>query len=402
LDDYRRKNDSSDLGKILNLASRLRDEVDRVVLLGAGGNTLIARALFQALKPFYHNELPTESRLGVPRMYFEGDHTDNDSLQDLLDLLQVACVEPERREERWAAVVLSHSGATLEPLLGLRILRREAQEYYGLRSKYLTTLFAAATGPTGKLREQCQAYGIDPVLTLPPGIGSRFGVFSAVGLLPAALMGLDVRALLLGAAAMTKRFLEEPFERNPVLQLTAINYLMTQENQKPVRVLGLWSKKLEALGAWYGFLLAESLGKQGQGATLLPLIFPRDLHGHAQLLHDGPRDRFLTQVVVKNPRSVPIGVQMADQNHDDLNALSRKSLADLTNAAHLGLHTAMFNAARPSANLILPSLTEHTVGQLLQMLLLATTVEARLLGINPYGQPGSLACHRYIREKLNT
>jgi glucose-6-phosphate isomerase len=110
------------------------------------------------------------------------------------------------------------------------------------------------------------------VLTIPDNVGGRFAVFSPAGLLPAALMGLDVRALLLGAAAMTKRFLEEPFERNPILQLAGVNYLMAEEVHKPVRVLALWSRKLEALGQWYAYLLAECLGKHGRGATTVPLV----------------------------------------------------------------------------------------------------------------------------------
>ena len=89
------------------------------------------------------------------------------------------------------------------------------------------------------------------MLTVPENIGGRYSVFTAAGLLPAAVMGLDARALLLGAAAMTKRFLEEPFERNPVLQYAAVNYLMTEELKKTTRVLAVWSKKLESLGLWY-------------------------------------------------------------------------------------------------------------------------------------------------------
>src|SRR5205085_2015269 len=167
-----------------------------------------ARALFEALRSAYHNELPPETRLGVPRIYFEGNNADNDSLQDLLDLLQITCVDPERREERWAVVCISKSGTTLEPGVAHRVFRREATEYYGLRSEWLTRLFAAVTSPTSKLRDVFRATGHPDtdVLSIPENVGGRFSIFTPAGLLPAALMGLDVRALLLGAAAMTKRF----------------------------------------------------------------------------------------------------------------------------------------------------------------------------------------------------
>src|SRR5579862_2652414 len=227
LDQFRRKNDASDLGKVIALANRLRDEADRIIILGIGGSYLGARALFDALKSAYHNELPGEARMGVPRMYFEGNNVDNDALQDLLELLQVSCVDPENREERWAVVAVSKTANSIETNVALRVFRREATEFYGLRSEWLTRLFAAVTGPTTKMRELFKALGHDDadILTIPDHVGGRYSVFTPAGLLPAAVMGLDVRAMLLGAATMTKRFLEEAFERNPVLQYAGVNHL---------------------------------------------------------------------------------------------------------------------------------------------------------------------------------
>jgi glucose-6-phosphate isomerase len=402
LDAHRRKGEASDLGRVITLATQVREDADRVVLLGIGGSYLGARALFEALRSAYHNELSPETRLGVPRIYFEGNSADNDSLQDLLDLLQITCVDPERREERWAVVCVSKSGSTLEPAVALRVFRREATEYYGLRSEWLTRLFAAVTAPTSKLRELFQASGhaAEDVLTIPDNVGGRFSVFTSAGLLPAAIMGLDVRALLLGAAAMTKRFLEEPFERNPVLQFAGVNYLMAEEVKKALRVFSIWSKKLEAVGRWYDQLLAESLGKQGRGPTPLTSVPTGDLHTRGQQHQEGPRDRSINNLIVKAPRSIPIMVQMADHNEDELNVYARKGLPDIANAALRGTNQAYFDVGRPTADLIVPTLSEHTMGQLLQMLMLATVVEGRLMGINPYGQPGVEAYKRNMRELL--
>src|SRR5262249_1635330 len=325
-----------------------------------------------------------------------------DALQDLLDLIQITCVDPERREERWAVVVVSKSGTTLEPAVALRALRREAAEYYGLRSPWLKQLFAAVTGTTSKLRDLLTADGLadGSVLTIPDNVGGRFSVFTPAGLLPAALMGLDTRALLLGAAAMTKRFLEEPFERNPVLQYAAVNYLMAEECGKPLRVFSIWSKKLESVGLWYDQLLAESLGKHGRGPTPLTVVQTRDRHTRGQQHREGPRDRVINNLVVKNPRTVAIQVQMADHNEDELNAYARKGLPDLMAAALRGTNQAYFDVARPTADLIVPTLSEHTMGQLLQMLMLATVIEGTLMGINPYGQPGVEAYKRNMRALL--
>jgi glucose-6-phosphate isomerase len=404
LDQYRRKGEASELGKVFTLANRLREQADRIVVLGVGGSSLGARALFDALKSSYHNELSPETRMGTPRLYFDGDNLDNDALQDLLDLLQVTCVDPDRRDERWAVVAVSKSGGTIETGVALRVFRREATEYYGLRSEWLRELFAAATGPASKLRDLFRAQGHDDsdVLTIPDHVGGRYSVFTSAGLLPAALMGLDVRALLLGAATMSKRFLEEPLERNPVLQFAGVNHLMYQDLGKPIRVLAVWSKKLEALGRWYDHLVAESLGKQGRGPTPLTVVQARDLHSRGQQHQDGPRDHLINNLILRAPKSVPIMVQMADHNDDGLNAYSRKGLPDLISAALQGTNEAYYDAARPTADLILPALSEHALGQLMQMLMLATVVEGRLMGVNPYGEPGVAAYRRNMKEILTS
>jgi glucose-6-phosphate isomerase len=397
-----RQKETSLLTRIHNRATRLREQADRVVVLGIGGSYLGARTLFEALKSAHHNELPPEARLGVPRIYFAGNNVDNDALQDLLDLLQTTCIEPSLRNERWAVIVISKSGGTLETAAAFRVFRREAAEFYGRQSELRRQLFVPITGQTGKLREQCLAEGYedDEIFPIHDNVGGRYSVFTPVGLLPAAVMGLDIRALLLGAAAMTRRFLDEPFERNPVLQYAGVNYLMAKERGKPIRVLSIWSQKLEALGMWYDQLLAESLGKEGQGSTPITSIQTRDLHSRGQQHQDGSRDKVINNLVVKAPRALPVQIGMDERNLDDLNQYNRKGLPDLLEAGLRGTNRAYYDVARPTADLVLPSLSEHTLGQLLQMLMLATVVEGRLMGVNPYGQPGVEAYKRNMKEFL--
>ncbi len=402
LDEHRRKGDGSLLGRILARANSLKAEAGSVVVLGIGGSYLGARALFEALRSAYHNELKPEDRRGVPRIYFEGNNFDNDALTDLLELLQTTCVDPDIRDERWGIIVVSKSGGTLETAAALRVLRREAAEYYGSKSDRLRQLIVPVTGATGKLRELCKAlgYGDDEMFPIPENVGGRYSVLTPAGLLPAAVMGLDVRALLLGAAAMTRRFLEEPFERNPVLQYAGVNHLMGTTAGKPVRVLAVWSRKLEALGLWYDQLLAESLGKQGRGPTPLTVVQTRDLHSRGQQHQEGTRDKVINNLVVKATITAPIAIGMADHNEDDLNSLSRRNYPEIQEAALRGTNQAYAESARPTANLVLPALSEHTMGQLMQMLMLATVVEGRLLGINPYGQPGVEAYKRNMKAYL--
>lgn len=390
LDQFRRKQDASELGKVLRIAGRMREDVDRCIVLGIGGSYLGARALFDALCHAHHNEMPAKLRMGKPRVYFEGNNFDNDSLQELFELLENTCVDPDMLEERWGVIVVSKSGGTLETAAAFRALRAEAMKFYGPKSPMLHRAIVAVTGPKGKLRSLLHAdgYSDDDILTIPDDIGGRYSVFTPVGLLPAAVMGLDVRALLLGAATMTKRFLEEPFDKNPVLQYATVNYLMAEELKKTTRVLAVWSKKLEAVGWWYDQLLSESLGKQGRGATPLTTVYTRDLHSRGQQHQDGARDKVINNLMVRQGKHPWVQLGMSDRNEDDLNQFSRKGYPDLLDAAFKGTNEAYADAARPTADIVLPTLTEHTIGQLMQMLMLATVVEGRLMGVNPYGQPG--------------
>ncbi len=402
LDNFRRKQDASEVGRVMALANRLREEADRVVFLGAGGSHLAPAAIFQALKSAHHNELPPETRLGTPRAYFEGHSADNDGLQELLDLLQIVCVDPEDREERWAVVNISKSGTTLEPGIAHRVFRREASEYYGLRSPWHAKLFAAVTAPSSKLRDLCKAYGLtdDGVLTIPDGVGGRFSALSPAGLLPAAVMGLDVRAMLLGAQAMTRRFLEEPVERNPVLQFAGMNYLLAEEAGKPIRAMAVWTRKLAGVGHWYELLVSETLGKQGRGPTPLTVVQTHGQHVRGQAMQEGPRTWVVNNLLVNQPATVPIVMQMADRNEDDLNQLNRKSLPDVMKSHHAAAAQAAWETARPMADILIPALSEHTLGQLLQMLMLATVVEARLMGLNPYSAPGLDVSRRLTLQSL--
>jgi glucose-6-phosphate isomerase len=390
LDAHRRRPDTSELGRLLRIAQRLREEAGRIVVLGIGGSYLGAKALIDALCHSYHNEMPSQLRLNHPRMYFEGNNVDNDALHELIELLDNTLVDPNIPEERWGLIVVSKSGGTLETAAAFRVLWRELARCYGARSELLRRLVVPVTGPSGKLRAwfHAQGYGDDEILTIPDDIGGRYSVFTPVGLLPAAVLGLDVRALLQGAAAMTKRFLEESFERNPVLQFAVVNHLLSEQLGKTIRVFAVWSRKLEAIGWWYDQLLSESLGKQGRGATPLTVVNTRDLHSRGQQHQEGARDKIINNLIVKTPRHPPVILGMAEHNEDDLNQFSRKGYPDLLEAAFAGTMQAYWEAARPTADIILPTLNEYTLGQLLQMLMLATVVEGRMMKINPYGQPG--------------
>jgi glucose-6-phosphate isomerase len=226
------------------------------------------------------------------------------------------------------------------------------------------------------------------VFTIIEGVGGRFSIFSPVGLLPAAVMGLDVVKLLEGAAAMNERLRTAPPLENPALDFAGLSRLMETRRGATIRVLSTWGKRLEAVGLWYDQLLAESLGKKGLGATPLTVVNTRDLHSRGQQHQDGRRDKLITNLVVERPDRDPLRVDESPFNQDELNELAGKTLPEILDAAIQGTNQAYAADCRRAAQIRLPRLDEASLGQLFQMLMLATVVEGRLVGINPYGQPG--------------
>jgi glucose-6-phosphate isomerase len=246
------------------------------------------------------------------------------------------------------------------------------------------------TGTSGRLAELAHALGCAPADTfpVPDGVGGRFSVLSAVGLVPAALMGLDVIRLLEGAAAMNEHFRTAAPAENAVLNYVGTAHLLETRRGQNIRVLSVWAKGLEYTGLWYDQLLAESLGKQELGATPLTTVNTRDLHSRAQQHQQGRRDKMFTNIIVDRWRFDPLAVGPSERDEDRLNDLATRTLPELMSAAIQGTNEAYGEDGRPTVDLHLPACDEWSLGQFFQMMMLATVVEGRLLGINPYGQPG--------------
>jgi len=383
---------ASELGRILQTAERLRGEVARVVLLGIGGSYMGARALMEACCHPLYNDLPADRR-GGPQLYFEGNNLDNDSAWALHDLLGDA--------DDWAIVVISKSGGTLETAVALRTFLDHLSKSVGGDAEKLAQRVVPVTGKEGsKLLALAQALGCGEIFEVPDGVGGRFSVFSPVGLLPAAIVGIDVAKLLEGAAAMNQHFREAPPEQNVVLQYTGVCHLMATRREMPLRLLSMWSNRLESVGLWYDQLLAESLGKDEQGATPLTTVNTRDLHSRAQQHQEGRRDKMITNVILDDVSYDRIPVEQSEHDQDGLNRLAGKTMPEILAAAIDGTNQAYREDARPTADLHLPALNEHTLGQLLQMLMIATVVEGRMLGINPYGQPGVEMYKKFMKQNL--
>jgi len=175
---------------------------------------------------------------------------------------------------------------------------------------------------------------------------------------------------------------------NPVLDYVAVNHLLEKEQGVVTRVLSVWTKSLESAGFWYDQLLAESLGKAEQGALPLTCVNSRDLHSRAQQHQEGVRDKVMNNVILDSWRCDPLPIGSSDRNEDQLNELADKTLPDVMAAALAGTNLAYREDNRPTTDIHLPAADEGSLGQFFQMLMLATALEGRLMGINPYGQPG--------------
>ena len=370
--------DSGELADILAAAERFREEVDAFVSLGIGGSYMGLRALEEALGDPLHNEKPASHRDG-PKLYYAGHNVDPAVTANLLKHLADGGGD-------WGIVVISKSGGTLETALAFRLFREALEESAG--DAAAKRVIPVTGGEGSKLRALAQEKGYPEIFPVPDGVGGRFSVLSAVGLAPAAILGLDVKALLQGAADMTERFKEAEPGDNPVLDYVSTCHLFEKHLSMDVRVLSTWGDRLEAVGLWYDQLLAESLGKEQKGALPLTVVNTRDLHSRGQQHQEGKRDKLIHNLYAADPAGPDPTIPESDANQDGLNKYAGKTVFDVLTAARQGTDQAYAEDRRPTADIVLPTLDAHAIGQLLQMLMLATAVEGRLIGINPYGQPG--------------
>ena len=398
LSEYQKTREESELGQIIATATRIRESCDRVVTLGIGGSYMGAKALMDTCCHPFHNELTRAQRGSRPRMYFEGNNVDNDALSGLLQLLSE---NKSASPEDWAVVCISKSGGTLETAASFRIFLDQLREHCGGDREKLASLVVPVTGTSGKLFDLATAIGCPNVFNVPEGVGGRFSILSPVGLLPAAILGIDVVRLLEGAAAMTEHFATAPINENVVLDYTAVCHSMYQRRNANLRLLSMWSKSLETAGLWYDQLLAESLGKAERGATPLTVVNTRDLHSRAQQHQEGSRDKLINNVIVKSWRCDAQTIPESHLDQDQLNAIAGKTFPELMTAAIAGTNQAYLDDQRPTTDLILPKVDEASMGQFFQMMMIATVVEGRIMGINPYGQPGVEQYKRHMKSNLD-
>ena len=398
LAEHRENPETSQLTQIKKAADELAALVDQVVIIGIGGSYMGARSLFEATCHPYHNQLNRAERKDRPRLYFTGYNVDNDSAQGLMDILGRG-VDPAPGA-RWGLTVVSKSGETIEPAIAFRqffkLLENSSRGNDELSRKAIVV-----TSEGSRLHKIAAAAKLRHVFYMPEDVGGRYSIFTACGLLPAAILGLDIVRLIEGVVEMNSRFRSAEVGSNPVLDYVGVCHLL-ESRGATIRILSLWDQGLEAFGFWYDQLLAESLGKNETGATPITTVNTRDLHSRGQQHQEGRRDKLITNVVVNKVRQEPLPIGFFRNNEDALDRLSDKTLVDVMNAAEKATNLAYKEVNRPTVDIRVPGVDEFSLGQLYQMFMLATSVEGYLLGINPFGQPGVEAYKRHLKSLLSS
>jgi glucose-6-phosphate isomerase len=373
---------SASVRQIARFAEGLGQAHDHVLVLGIGGSALGTRALLDALRAPAWNELDDEGRDFFPRL----------TVLENVDPTSVAAALKRIDPRRVLVNVVSKSGGTAETMAQYLVVRAWLDEALG-PAAYRHLVFT--TDPArGALRELATQEGI-ATLTVPPGVGGRFSVLSPVGLLPAALVGIDIAGLLVGARAALDQAQSDDLLRNPAALYAGLHWAADTWLGARLHVLMPYTDRLRQLAEWYRQLWAESLGKRldrrGQpvhtGPTPVGAVGATDQHSQVQLFMEGPFDKALTFIVVDD-LGVDVPIPARAGLPADLAYLPGHSLGELLRAEYAATAAALARMGRMNLTLRLPDLSAASVGELLMFFQVATGYAGVWYGIDPFDQPG--------------
>ncbi|WP_242356003.1 glucose-6-phosphate isomerase [Anaeromyxobacter sp. SG64] len=371
------------------LARDLAARFENLVVLGIGGSSLGGRAILSALTHPFHNLLPRDRR-GAMRVFFP-DNSDPATFEALLGTLEL---------EETCFATITKSGGTAETMAQHLVLRERCIARFG-EEGYRSRCVLVTDPAKGALRAIADAEGLR-ALPVPASVGGRFSALSAVGLLPAAAGGVDLTALLAGAAAMEARCRSGALRENPALLYAGVLHLMDRQKGRRIHVLMPYADGLRDTGDWFVQLWAESLGKRPEvGPTPFRAVGATDQHSSMQLMMEGPHDKVVTFVRVVQPRAdVSIPVPDTYRPHGEIAYLDGHTMGELIEAERRATEAALRKAGRPTVSIQLPRLDARAMGELLMLLELATAYAGGLYGVNAFDQPGVEAGKRYAQGLL--
>lgn len=366
---------------VKEFASMVKGKFDNILVLGIGGSALGGMAVTEAILKPYWNLLSKEQRNGYPRIFFL-DNVDADCMSALLEIIDL---------KKTLVNVITKSGSTTETMAQYLIIKDLLEKELG--EDYRQNIVATTDKDNGIMRQLANQEGYK-TFVVPNDVGGRFSVFSAVGLLPFVLVGLDIDNMVNGIKDMDLALKNTDIFENIAAQGALIQYLMDTEKGKNISVMMPYSSRLKYIPDWFIQLWAESLGKEynknGEkvniGPTPIKAIGATDQHSQVQLYNEGPNNKIITFIRVENfdnKLEIPKIFEYTGVGY-----LGGKTINDLLNAEADSTAVSLLDYSRPSVTITLDKIDEYNIGQLLYMLEVQTAIAGELYGVNAFNQPG--------------
>ena len=365
--------DATELAAIKAQADKLRAKAEVVICIGIGGSYLGAKAVLDALSNSFEH---LRKQHDNPTVIFAGQNISEDYTYEMLEVLKDYSI---------ATIVISKSGTTTEPAIAFRIIKEEIERRYG-KDEAKERIVAITDKARGALKTLADNEGY-PSYVIPDNVGGRFSVLTPVGLLPLAVGGVDIEALVAGAVEMEKATAAEvAVEENLAAQYAIVRNVLYSEGRK-IEILGSYEPKLQYINEWWKQLYGESEGKDGKGIFPASVTLTADLHSMGQYIQEGERTLFETIISVENPAHKVV-IEADKDNLDGLNFLAGKRISEVNRMAELGVQLAHVDGNVPNIRIALPAIEARTIGALLYFFEKACGISGYMLGVNPFNQPG--------------
>ena len=361
--------DKEEFARIKKAAEKIRSDSDALVVIGIGGSYLGARAAIEFLNSQMYNLNKK------PQVFYAGNSISPEALNEVIDLV---------KDKEFSINVISKSGTTTEPAVAFRALRAVLEEKYG-KQEAARRIYATTDKAKGAVKKLADEQGYE-TFVVPDDIGGRYSVLTAVGLLPIAVAGADIDALMKGASDSAKEFGNSDIEKNICYQYAAARNILYRRGKK-IEILVNYEPSIHCLSEWWKQLYGESEGKGGRGIYPASLDFSTDLHSLGQFVQDGERILFETVINVKTPQN-DIEMSRQDDDGDGLNYIAGKKMSEVNNMAFLGTMLAHSDGGTPSFVLDIEKRDEYTLGYLMYFFMKACGISGYMLGVNPFDQPG--------------
>lgn len=365
--------DINEFERIKKAAAKIRENSDVLVVIGIGGSYLGAKAALDMLTNSFYNLLDKNDRK-APQILFAGNSISSNYLHDLVNLV---------KDKDISVNVISKSGTTTEPALAFRIFKELLEEKYG-KDGARERIFATTDKAKGTLKSLSDAEGYE-TFVIPDDVGGRFSVLTPVGLLPIAVAGIDIDAMMQGAKDAMEEY-KKPYEENDCLKYAALRNILLRKG-KTTEIMVNYEPCMQYFSEWWKQLFGESEGKDGKGIFPASVNFSTDLHSMGQYIQDGARIIFETVLKVDEPAN-DIIIDEVDGNIDGLNFLAGKGVNYVNSKAFEGTLLAHTDGNVPNIVINIPKIDAYHFGNLVYFFEKACGVSGYILGVNPFNQPG--------------